>query len=116
MKNILNNAMNELMVRVNNEVEEVRAIIKTDDTKGNKLNALIERRDIIFNLLEKVETIKDNLKLNFPEDLEEVERVTKEELKVKVQLEDMLDIINEAGFIPMDEILYGDIEDELEVM
>ena len=49
MKNLLNNAVNELVIRVNEEYDNARKEIKVLEDKGLKLNALYERRHNLKN-------------------------------------------------------------------
>jgi len=96
MKNLLNNAVNELVVKGMNDLEEVRKGIKVLENKGDKLNLLYEKRNAILNVIDKLEFFKEKAELEFPEeDILEV-NIDKVCLILNVQLEDLLDIINEA--------------------
>lgn len=96
MKNLLNNAVNELVIRVNEEYDNARKEIKVLEDKGLKLNALYERRHNIKNLLNKLDILKDKAKEQFPEEDVIEFNIDKFKFIMNIQLEDMLDIVNEA--------------------
>ena len=101
MKNLLKDAMKELVIRVNGEMKEIKNAIRIEETKGMKLNILNERRNTIINLFEKLEYLKEQFEIRFPE--EELDmNIERFKLITKIQLEDMLDIINEAGILEIE--------------
>lgn len=100
MRNLLINAVEELVVRVNRELELIRQEIKiTTATKGDKLIILNQRRNTILRLLDKIDYLKEQAEIRFPEeyifdrDLDKFNHIT------NIQLEDILNIINEAGIV-----------------
>ena len=96
MIKLINDAFNELVVKGMNDLEEVRKGIKVLENKGDKLNLLYEKRNAILNVIDKLEFFKEKAELEFPEeDILEV-NIDKVCLILNVQLEDLLDIINEA--------------------
>ena len=101
MKNLLKDAMKELVIRVNGEMKEIKNAIRIEETKGMKLNIINERRNTIINLFEKLEYLKEQFEIRFPE--EELDmNIERFKLITKIQLEDMLDIINEAGILEIE--------------
>ena len=101
MKNLLKDAMKELVVRVNGEMKEIKNAIRIEETKGMKLNILNERRNTIINLFDKLDYLKEQFEIRFPE--EELDmNIERFKLITKIQLEDMLDIINEAGILEIE--------------
>ena len=101
MKNLLKDAMKELVIRVNREMKEIKNAIRIEETKGMKLNIINERRNTIINLFEKLEYLKEQFEIRFPE--EELDmNIERFKLITKIQLEDMLDIINEAGILEIE--------------
>ena len=108
MKNLLNNAVNELVVKGMNDLEEVRKAIKVLDHKGDKLNVLYERRNDVLNVINKLEFLKEKANVLFPEENVLDINIDKACLIMRVQLEDLLDIINEA--------YVGVVEEEYELV
>ena len=101
MKNLLKDAMKELVIRVNGEMKEIKNAIRIEETKGMKLNILNERRNTIINLFDKLDYLKEQFEIRFPE--EELDmNIERFKLITKIQLEDMLDIINEAGILEIE--------------
>ena len=98
MKNLLNNAVEELVVRGYKELDELRNDIKIEKDMGMKLNILNDRRDYILRLLDKLDYLKEQMKIRFPEEELAVNKIDRYNLIVNVQLEDILNIINEAGY------------------
>ena len=96
MKNLVNEAVNVLVGKGMNELNEVRKAINVLEHKGDKLNLLYEKREAILDIVNKLEVLKENAELNFPEeDVLDVD-IYKFKLIMNVQLNDLLDIINEA--------------------
>ena len=98
MKNLLNNAVEELVVRGYKELDELRNDIKIEKDMCMKLNILNDRRDYILRLLDKLDYLKEQMKIRFPEEELAVNKIDRYNLIVNVQLEDILNIINEAGY------------------
>ena len=98
MKNLLNDAMKELVIRVNGEIIKMKNEMKEAETKGLKLNILYARRNNILKLLNKLIYLGEQFEIRFPEDEMDV---NPENFKyiTEIYLEDMLNVINEAGIL-----------------
>ena len=98
MKKLLNDAMKELVIRVNGEIIEMKNEMKEAETKGMKLNILYARRNNILKLLNKLTYLGEQFKIRFPEDEMDI---NPENFKfiTEIYLEDMLNVINEAGIL-----------------
>ena len=100
MKNLLNSAVEELVVRVNRELELIRQEIKiTTATKGDKFIILNQRRNTILRLLDKIDYLKEQAEIRFPEEYIFDRDLDKFNHIINIQLEDILDIINEVGIV-----------------
>ena len=101
MKNLLKDAMKELVIRVNGEMKEIKNAIRIEETKGMKINIINERRNTIINLFDKLDYLKEQFEIRFPEEEMDID-IERFKLITKIQLEDMLDIINEAGILEIE--------------
>lgn len=94
MKNLLNDAVRELVLRVNDEMIAIKEDIKLAENKGDKLNILEARRERILKLFKRLDYLQEQADVRELEILIDIEDF---KFIINIQLEDMLDIINEAG-------------------
>ena len=94
MKNLLNDAVRELVLRVNDEMIAIKEDIKLAENKGDKLNILEARKERILKLFKRLDYLQEQADVRELEILIDVEDF---KFIINIQLEDMLDIINEAG-------------------
>ena len=94
MKNLLNDAVRELVLRVNDEMIAIKEEIKLAENKGDKLNILEARRERILKLFKRLDYLQEQADVRELEILIDIEDF---KFIINIQLEDMLDIINEAG-------------------
>ena len=94
MKNLLNDAVRELVLRVNDEMIAIKEEIKVAENKGDKLNILEARRERILKLFKRLDYLQEQADVRELEILIDIEDF---KFIINIQLEDMLDIINEAG-------------------
>ena len=94
MKNLLNDAVRELVLRVNDEMIAIKEEIKVAENKGDKLNILEARRERILKLFKRLDCLQEQADVRELEVLIDIEDF---KFIINTQLEDMLDIINEAG-------------------
>ena len=94
MKNLLNDAVRELVLRVNDEMIAIKEEIKVAENKGDKLNILEVRRERILKLFKRLDYLQEQADIRELEVLIDIEDF---KFKINIQLEDLLDIINEAG-------------------
>lgn len=94
MKNLLNDAVRELVLRVNDEMIAIKEDIKLAENKGDKLNILEARKERILKLFKRLDYLQEQADVRELEILIDIEDF---KFIINIQLEDMLDIINEAG-------------------
>jgi hypothetical protein len=94
MKNLLNDAVRELVLRVNDEMIAIKEEIKVAENKGDKLNILEARRERILKLFKRLDYLQEQADVR---ELEILIDIKDFKFIINIQLEDMLDIINEAG-------------------
>ena len=94
MKNLLNDAVRELVLRVNDEMIAIKEEIKLAENKGDKLNILEARRERILKLFKRLDYLQEQADVRELEILIDIEDF---KFIINIQLEDILDIINEAG-------------------
>jgi hypothetical protein len=99
MKNLLNDAVRELVLRVNDEMIAIKEEIKVAENKGDKLNILEVRRERILKLFKRLDYLQEQAGIRELEVLIDIEDF---KFKINIQLEDLLDIINEAGIEMID--------------
>ena len=92
MKNLLNVAIEGLIERMDNELQEVKYAINELERVGDKVNMIYDRRENILGLVDRVHYLEDQLEVRFPED-NKIEKVEKEVNKRLIQLEDLLNVI-----------------------
>ena len=94
MKNLLNDAVRELVLRVNDEMIAIKESIKLAENKGDRLNILEARRERILKIFKRLDYLQEQADLRELEILIDIEDF---KFIINIQLEDVLDIINEAG-------------------
>ena len=94
MKNLLNDAVRELVLRVNDEMIAIKEDIKLAENKGDKLNILEARKERILKLFKRLDYLQEQADVRELEILIDIEDF---KFIINIQLEDILDIINEAG-------------------
>ena len=99
MKNLLNDAVRELVLRVNDEMIAIKEEIKVAENKGDKLNILKERRERILKLFKRLDYLQEQADVRELEILIDIEDF---KFIINIQLEDILDIIHEAGIEILD--------------
>lgn len=108
MKNLLLNAVEELVVKANKEIDDVRNDIKAMEHKGEKLNRVYDAHEYIINLIDRINVLKDKLMIDFPEEEEEVKDINKKVNIILIQIEDVLNIAHEVGNEIFDDENYDD--------
>ena len=97
MKNLLLNAVEELVVRANNELNELRQEVNNLANEGDRVNAVYNKRRYIVNLVNKVIILKDKFEVDFPDDKEEAKQLEKKAHIILIQLEDILNVAYNVG-------------------
>lgn len=110
MKNLLLNAVEELVVKANKEIDDARNDIKTMEHKGEKLNRVYDAHGYIINLIDRINVLKDKLAVDFPEEEEAIEKINKKVRIMLIQIEDVLNIAYEVGNEILDDENYDDDE------
>ena len=75
MKNLLLNAVEELVVKANKEIDDARNDIKVMEHKGAKLNRVYDAHGYIINLIDRINVLKDKLTIDFPEEEDAIEKM-----------------------------------------
>lgn len=99
MKNLLNDAVRELVLRVNDEMIAIKEEIKVAKNKGDKLNILEARRERILKLFKRLDYLQEQADVRELEILIDVEDF---KFIINIQLEDILNIIHEVGIEILD--------------
>ena len=99
MKNLLNDAVRELVLRVNDEMIAIKEEIKVAENKGDKLNILEARRERILKLFKRLDYLQEQADVRELEILIDIEDF---KFIINIQLEDILNIIHEAGIEILD--------------
>ena len=99
MKNLLNDAVRELVLRVNDEMIAIKEEIKVAENKGDKLNILEARRERILKLFKRLDYLQEQADVRELEILIDIEDF---KFIINIQLEDNLNIIHEAGIKILD--------------
>ena len=97
MKNLFNVAVNELVERANKELKDMRNDIDALVNIGDKVNVVYEGKLYIDNIVYRLNVLKDNFELDFPEDIEGIKHIEKAINIINIQVLDLLNIANEAG-------------------
>ena len=75
MKNLLNNAVEELIVRVNNELEDMRKDINITMSINAKARVIRYRKENIMNLIDKLWQLEKHMEKVFPDNYEEAKHI-----------------------------------------
>ena len=94
MKNLLNDAVRELVLKVNDEIVAIKAEIKVAENKGDKLNILNIRRERILKIFERLDYLKEQAEVR---EFELLINIDDFKFIMNIQLEDILNIIHEVG-------------------
>lgn len=94
MKNLLNDAVRELVLRVNDEMIAIKEEIKVTENKGDKLNILEVRRERILKLFKRLDYLQEQADVRELEILIDIEDF---KFIINIQLEDILNVIHEVG-------------------
>lgn len=94
MKNLLNDAVRELVLRVNDEMIAIKEDIKLAENKGDKLNILEARKERILKLFKRLDYLQEQADVRELEILIDIEDF---KFIINIQLEDILNVIHEVG-------------------
>lgn len=75
MKNLLNNAVEELMVRVNNELEDMKKDMNITMSINAKTRVIRYRKENIMNLIDKLWQLEKHMEKVFPDNYEEAKQI-----------------------------------------
>jgi hypothetical protein len=110
MKNLLLNAVEELVVKANNEINAVRKDVNVLPNLGDKVNRVYESHDYIVNLVDKMNVLRDKLAVEFPEEQDAIKDIDKAVRIILIQIEDVLNVAYNVGNVMIDD-LYNNYED-----
>lgn len=97
MKNLLLNAVEELMNRVNVQLANVRKDIRNAEGLNERMNIVLNNRIEIINKLDKIDYLKEQIEIRFPEEINEIELAEKYIRNINIQLEDLAFIVNDMN-------------------
>lgn len=97
MKNLLLNAVEELMNRVDVQLANVRKAIRNAEGLNERMNILLNNRIEIINKLDKLDYLKEQIEIRFPEEINEIELIEKYIRNTNIQLEDLAFIVNDMN-------------------
>ena len=97
MKNLLLNAVEELMNRVDVQLVNVRKDIRNAEGLNERMNIVLNNRIEIINKLDKLDYLKEQIEIRFPEEINEIELVEKYIRNINIQLEDLAFIVNDMN-------------------
>ena len=97
MKNLLLNAVEELMNRVDTQLVNVRKDIRNAEGIKERMNIVLNNRIEIINKLDKIEYLKEQIEIRFPEEINEIELAEKYIRNINIQLEDLTFIVNDMN-------------------
>ena len=97
MKNLLLNAVEELMNRVDVQLANVRRDIRNAEGLNERMNIVLNNRIEIINKLDKLDYLKEQIEIRFPEEINEIELVEKYIRNINIQLEDLAFIVNDMN-------------------
>ena len=99
MKNLLLNAVEELMNRVDAQLVNVRKDIRNADGLKERMNIVLNNRIEIINKLDKIDYLKEQIEIRFPEEINEIELAERYIRNINIQLEDLAFIVNDMNQI-----------------
>jgi hypothetical protein len=97
MKNLLLNAVEELMNRVDVQLANVRKDIRNAEGLNERMNIVLNNRIEIINKLDKLDYLKEQIEIRFPEEINEIELIEKYIRNLNIQLEDLAFIVNDMN-------------------
>lgn len=97
MKNLLLNAVEELMNRVDGQLVNVRKDIRNAEGLKERMNIVLNNGIEIINKLDKIDYLKEQIEIRFPEEINEIELVEKYIRNINIQLEDLAFIVNDMN-------------------
>ena len=97
MKNLLLNAVEELMNRVDVQLANVRKAIRNTEGLNERMNIVLNNRIELINKLDKLDYLKEQIEIRFPEEINEIELIEKYIRNINVQLEDLAFIVNDMN-------------------
>ena len=97
MKNLLLNAVEELMNRVDAQLANVRKAIRNAEGLNERMNIVLNNRIELINKLDKLDYLKEQIEIRFPEEINEIELIEKYIRNINVQLEDLAFIVNDMN-------------------
>lgn len=97
MKNLLLNAVEELMNRVDGQLVNVRKDIRNAEGLKERMNIVLNNGIEIINKLDKIDYLKEQIEIRFPEEINEIELVEKYIRNINIQLEDLSFIVNDMN-------------------
>ena len=99
MKNLLLNAVEELMNRVDVQLVNVRKDIRNAEGLKERMNIVLNNRIEIINKLDKIDYLKEQIEIRFPEEINEIELAERYIRNINIQLEDLAFIVNDMNQI-----------------
>ena len=97
MKNLLLNAVEELMNRVDGQLVNVRKDIRNAEGLKERMNVVLNNRIEIINKLDKLDYLKEQIEIRFPEEINEIKIIEKYIRNINIQLEDLAFIVNDMN-------------------
>jgi hypothetical protein len=97
MKNLLLNAVEELMNRVDIQLANVRKYIRNAEGLNERMNIVLNNRIELINKLDKLDYLKEQIEIRFPEEINEIELIEKYIRNINIQLEDLAFIVNDMN-------------------
>lgn len=97
MKNLLLNAVEELMNRVDGQLVNVRKDIRNAEGLKERMNIVLNNRIELINKLDKLDFLKEQIEIRFPEEINEIELIEKYIRNINIQLEDLAFIVNDMN-------------------
>ena len=95
MKNLLLNAVEGLMENMDNQITVMANEIRNVKTLNQRINILNERRITVINEIEKLQYLKEQLKIRFPEEIDTMDMIDNFIYKTYNRLDDMIFIVND---------------------
>ena len=113
MMNLLLNAVEELVMKANNEIEETRKDIKAFENQGDKVNRVYECHEFVDKLVDRIIILKDKFEVDYPDEEELLLAIEKDIHILLVQTEDVLNMAYNVGNVMIDDLDFN-YEDEYE--
>ena len=113
MMNLLLNAVEELVMKANNEIEETRKDIKAFENQGDKVNRVYECHEFVDKLVDRIIILKDKFEVDYPDEKELLLAIEKDIHILLVQTEDVLNMAYDVGNVMIDDLDFN-YEDEYE--